>query len=90
VYTGVGKFRSLDDIKQDYSEIETLWHLNDTKREIEAYDVQFYHYRKQSSSQLNDFFTTINQEFLLRYLLKEYPTYCNEVVKVSADKFKVP
>lgn len=81
MFTGVGKFRSLSDLKLDFTPVEQKYNLKSDARKVALYD--------DKNGKANDFFTTIDEDSLIRYLLLEEKKYCTEVTKVSESKFKV-
>jgi hypothetical protein len=93
VQTGFGKFRSLAlDLTLDFNGIETEYQLMNLKKEIKPYYVFcffFLSYKVEAKLE-NEYFTVLDEEFLLRLLLAGYKAYnCSMIVKVSDNDYKV-
>jgi hypothetical protein len=68
-HTGIGNFRSLSEIVSEFADVETTYDLKSHERAIREYEA--------SGAKPTDFFTSLDEEFLIRFLLANKSHYCD-------------
>lgn len=71
----------MSEIISDFSGVESEYDLKTHQRIAKKYE--------EASAKPNDFFTSLDEEYLIRFLLANKEKYCDSILKVSQDKYKV-
>jgi len=80
VYVGVGGFRSGESIRDEFSGLDKIYNF-ELKRDLKDYDIKF---RKE-----NDLLTTIDSEYLLKYLLNNTSRFKFDSVELHDKNYKI-